>query len=124
MAADAKDFYKTLGVNKDASQDEIKKAFRKLARKYHPDLNPGDKNSEQKFKEANEAYEILSDAKKRRNMISSAAPPSERADRGRDLKDSGHTTTGTLMQAASEISSETFSAQGGNPASTRQKARI
>ena len=65
MAADAKDFYKTLGVNKDASQDEIKKAFRKLARKYHPDLNPGDKNSEQKFKEANEAYEILSDAKKR-----------------------------------------------------------
>ena len=65
MAADAKDFYKTLGVNKDASQDEIKKAFRKLARKYHPDLNPGDKSSEQKFKEANEAYEVLSDAKKR-----------------------------------------------------------
>jgi molecular chaperone DnaJ len=65
MAADVKDFYKTLGVNKDASQDEVKKAFRKLARKYHPDLNPGDKNSEQKFKEANEAYEVLSDAKKR-----------------------------------------------------------
>ena len=65
MAADVKDFYKTLGVNKDASQDEIKKAFRKLARKYHPDLNPGDKNAEQKFKEANEAYEVLSDAKKR-----------------------------------------------------------
>jgi molecular chaperone DnaJ len=65
MAADVKDFYKTLGVNKDASQDEIKKAFRKLARKYHPDLNPGDKSAEQKFKEANEAYEVLSDAKKR-----------------------------------------------------------
>jgi molecular chaperone DnaJ len=65
MATDVKDFYKTLGVNKDASQDEIKKAFRKLARKYHPDLNPGDKSAEQKFKEANEAYEVLSNAKKR-----------------------------------------------------------
>ena len=48
MASDVKDYYKTLGVNKDTSQDEIKKAFRKLARKYHPDLNPGDKTSEQK----------------------------------------------------------------------------
>lgn len=65
MASDVKDYYKTLGVNKDTSQDEIKKAFRKLARKYHPDLNPGDKTSEQKFKEINEAYGILSDPKKR-----------------------------------------------------------
>ena len=65
MAAEVKDYYKTLGVNKDSSQDEIKKAFRKLARKYHPDLNPGDKASEQKFKEINEAYGILSDTKKR-----------------------------------------------------------
>ena len=65
MATDAKDYYKTLGVDKNASQDEIKKAFRKLARKYHPDLNPGDKVSEQKFKELNEAYEVLSDTKKR-----------------------------------------------------------
>jgi molecular chaperone DnaJ len=65
MAAEVKDYYKTLGVNKDASQDEIKKAFRKLARKYHPDLNPGDKTGEQKFKEINEAYGILGDSKKR-----------------------------------------------------------
>jgi molecular chaperone DnaJ len=65
MAAEVKDFYKTLGVNKDAPQDEIKKAFRKLARKYHPDLNPGNKVAEQKFKELNEAYEVLSDPKKR-----------------------------------------------------------
>lgn len=65
MSAEVKDYYKTLGVNKDASQDEIKKAFRKLARKYHPDLNPGDKSSEQKFKEINEAYSVLGDAKKR-----------------------------------------------------------
>ena len=65
MSAEVKDYYKTLGVNKDTSQDEIKKAFRKLARKYHPDLNPGDKASEPKFKEINEAYSVLGDAKKR-----------------------------------------------------------
>jgi len=65
MTPEGKEYYKTLGVNKDASQDEVKKAFRKLARKYHPDLNPGDKVSEQKFKELNEAYEVLGDKKKR-----------------------------------------------------------
>lgn len=53
------DYYKILGVDKTASQDDIKKAFRKLARKYHPDLNPGDKEAEQKFKEINEANEVL-----------------------------------------------------------------
>lgn len=65
MATGTKDYYELLGVKKDASQQEIKKAYRKLARKYHPDVNPGDKASEQKFKEINEAYEILGDAKKR-----------------------------------------------------------
>lgn len=63
--ATAKDYYQTLGVSKDASADEIKKAFRKLARKHHPDLNPGNKASEEKFKEMNEAYAVLGDAKKR-----------------------------------------------------------
>src|SRR5437870_5560709 len=61
-----KDYYKVLGVSKNASADDIKKAFRKLARKYHPDVNPGDKRSEGKFKEINEAYEVLSDSDKRR----------------------------------------------------------
>ncbi len=60
-----RDYYDVLGVKKDASDDEIKKAFRKLAIKYHPDKNPGDKDAEAKFKEANEAYSVLSDKTKR-----------------------------------------------------------
>ena len=59
------DFYKTLGVSEDASESDIKKAYRKLARKYHPDLNPDDKQAEKKFKEISEAYDVLSDKKQR-----------------------------------------------------------
>lgn len=62
---DYKDYYKTLGVDRTASADEIKKAYRKLAMQYHPDRNPGDKKSEERFKEFNEAYQVLSDDKKR-----------------------------------------------------------
>src|SRR6201996_3059769 len=61
-----KDYYGTLGVKKTATSEEIRKAFRKLARKYHPDVNPGDKKAEEKFKELSEANDVLSDDKKRK----------------------------------------------------------
>ena len=61
-----KDYYETLGVKKSASAEDIRKAFRKLARKYHPDVNPGDKSAEEKFKAISEANEVLSDPKKRK----------------------------------------------------------
>src|SRR4051794_40220781 len=60
------DYYATLGVSRGASQDEIQKAYRKLARKYHPDMNPDDKSAQKKFKDVQQAYDVLSDEKKRK----------------------------------------------------------
>src|ERR671928_1010529 len=61
-----KDYYGALGVKKNASEEDIRKAFRKLARKYHPDVNPGDKSAEERFKAISEANDVLSDPKKRK----------------------------------------------------------
>ena len=65
MAESKRDYYEVLGIQKGASDDEIKKAYRQMAKKYHPDLNPGDKQAEAAFKEVNEAYEVLSDPQKK-----------------------------------------------------------
>ena len=65
MAEQKRDYYEVLGVDKSADEAALKKAYRQLAKKYHPDMNPGDKDAEQKFKEVNEAYAVLSDSEKR-----------------------------------------------------------
>ncbi len=70
MAVQFRDYYETLGVKKTASDDEIRSAFRKLARKYHPDVAKDKKAAEEKFKEINEAYEVLSDKEKRQKVRS------------------------------------------------------
>lgn len=74
-----RDYYEVLGVSKDASADDLKKAYRKLALKYHPDKNPGDKQAEEKFKEAAEAYDVLSNPTNAPAMTSSAMPVWEQA---------------------------------------------
>src|SRR5712691_7838651 len=84
------DYYELLGVSRKASAKEIRTAFRKLARKYHPDLNPGDKSSEEKFKQLQEAYDVLSDSKKRQmydqyGFYSENIPPGGAGDAGPDV---------------------------------------
>ncbi len=74
MAATRPDYYKVLGIGKNASEEEIKKAYRKLARKYHPDRNPGDKRAEERFKEISQAHDVLSDPEKRKEYDRGSGP--------------------------------------------------
>ena len=72
--SEKRDYYVVLGVSRESSDDEIRKAYRQAALKHHPDRNPGDKSAEEKFKEASEAYAVLSDAEKRRPTIALVMP--------------------------------------------------
>ena len=95
MSVEYKDYYKILGVGREASKDEIAKAFKKLARKYHPDLNPGNKESEEKFKEINEAYEVSKTSRSGRCMTSSA-PTGSRASSSAAIRSAGATPTAAV----------------------------
>ncbi len=117
-----KDYYKILGVSKSASSEDIKKAFRRLARKYHPDVNPGDKKSEEKFKEINEAYEVLSDADKRRKY--DMLGPNWQEQFGYPSGAGGRTSgfRSSSMNYNSTGFSDFFEALFGRPTSTARKA--
>src|ERR1043165_1695679 len=95
------DYYKTLGIEKNATEEEIKKAYRKLARKYHPDLNPNDKEANKKFQQINEANEVLSDPEKRKKYDKYGkdwqhAEQFEEA--GRSSRESGNSSHGGWQQ--------------------------
>ena len=114
---DYKDYYQILGVNKKASEKEIKTAYRKLARKYHPDVNPGDKTAEQKFKEINEAHAVLTDADKRRKY-DTLGPDWERRMGG--YRPGPTTSTQTGAGAATDFSDFFETLFGGQRTATTQ----
>ncbi len=103
MAAnDFKDYYQILGVSKDATPDQIKRAYRKLARKYHPDINPGDREAEERFKAINEAHEVLSDPQKRQRYDQFGQYWQQVGDRGATT---GYGDIGDIYESFSRYSS-------------------
>jgi len=116
MAA-VKDPYKTLGVDKKASDDDIKKAYRKLARQFHPDRNPGDSSAEERFKEVQEAYSVLSDPQKRKEYDSGGGIFGSGFDPGA-FRRGGGPPGAAASRAASGTSSPTSSAA---PAAARRR---
>src|SRR5688572_11688211 len=110
MATKKRDYYEVLGINKDASDEDIKKAYRKLAMKYHPDRNPDGKDAEDKFKEAKEAYEMLSEPEKRRayDAYGHAGVNPQMGGMG-----AGEPGFGGFAEAFGDIFSDIFGGQGG-----------
>jgi molecular chaperone DnaJ len=108
-----RDYYTTLGVNRDASEEAIKKAYRKLAMKHHPDRNPDDKQSEEKFKEAKEAYEILTDTKKRAAYDQFGHAGVDPSAGGRGFGGGGQEGFGGFADAFGDIFGEIFGNAGG-----------
>ncbi len=120
-----KDYYKTLGVAKDASASEIKKAYRRLARKHHPDINPGDKVSEEKFKQIQEAYGVLSDPEKRRTYDRFGTERASGQTGGFDFGGFGGGVSPEQFSSFSDILSDFFggAARGTRPPSPPQPAK-
>ena len=113
MAESKRDYYEVLGVSKDADEATLKKAYRQVAKKYHPDMNPGDAEAEKKFKEASEAYAVLSDPEKRRqyDQFGHAAFDGSAGAGGFDFKDMADSiSTVLILVIFSEISLEICSA--------------
>ena len=114
--AEKRDYYEVLGVSKTASDSEIKSAYRKLAKKYHPDMNPGDKEAEAKFKEVNEAYEVLSDKDKRARYDQFGHAAFDQGGGGavaaNSGQDSGSETCGTVPQHRGQVRSPRPSPDG------------
>jgi len=115
----AKDYYETLGVGRSANEKEIKQAFRKLAKKYHPDANPNDPSSEHKFKEINEAYEVLSDADKRAKYDRFGAGFEQMGGNGAPPGYGGQYTTNVDVGDMSDIFEQIFGNRGRSTGGTR-----
>ena len=118
-----KDFYKTLGVSKDASQDEIKKAYRKLARANHPDSKPGDKAAEERFKAIAEAYDVIGDAEKRKEYDEHPRRCSPAAARSGRRRRPGRRSTSATSSAATSATSSAGMFGGGGRRTTRAHQR-